>query len=346
MAHNLRVRSESNSENEYRVEFTGGVEPESGIGGRDQVTDDGGACEGRVVANVDSYNYWGARAAIEADNPDDLQLSINGGRWRPATEFGATAFGDGGGSSGGGDRGGGSATPSIEARKQRASNRLPVSAVEVVDDAAALRDELDALANPLAEDVAYVLPDPDDHYAPGVIEATVDTKHGDPSLWVVGNHEDPYACEIRAPANLKDAAKDEHLHIEGLTFTVRSQLWGYGSVFARNCVFADRDRKQQSSVGGKPVCARLQDCELGYEGAPDDRASILYGSGMLHLDAYDDGCVVRTDGDAYFELANTAVLHIDGATTFASGEREVVEGTGVYPSDIGGWRTFRPEEYH
>jgi len=50
MPHSIRIRSASNSENDYEVEVEGGIEPRSGTGGRDHIENDGRRAAGRVIA--------------------------------------------------------------------------------------------------------------------------------------------------------------------------------------------------------------------------------------------------------------------------------------------------------
>ena len=89
MPHSIRIRSASNSENNYEVGVEGGIEPKSGIGGRDHIENDGRRAVGRVVGGTDEYSYWGAKTAIRADDPEDLEISINGGAFKPSTKYGA-----------------------------------------------------------------------------------------------------------------------------------------------------------------------------------------------------------------------------------------------------------------
>ena len=50
MPHSIRIRSASNSENNYDVEVGGGIEPKSGIGGCDHIENDDRRAVDRVVA--------------------------------------------------------------------------------------------------------------------------------------------------------------------------------------------------------------------------------------------------------------------------------------------------------
>ena len=94
MPHSIRIRSASKSENNYEVGVEGGIEPKSGIGGRDHIENDGRRAVGRVVGGTDEYSYWGAKTAIRADNPGDLEISINGGAFKPSTKYGADPLND------------------------------------------------------------------------------------------------------------------------------------------------------------------------------------------------------------------------------------------------------------
>lgn len=105
--HSLRLRSASNSELTYIVEVDNWIKPGKGIGGRDRLKNDRVAT-GRLVSGVDEWRYSSQRERILASDPDDLELSINGGAWTPGSKFGEVAAL--GGSSGGGgspSRGGG-----------------------------------------------------------------------------------------------------------------------------------------------------------------------------------------------------------------------------------------------
>jgi hypothetical protein len=114
MAHSLRVQSKANKENRSSFRFSGGCKPGKDFAGQDRIHDDGKGADLRTVAGVDELIYWGEQESIEATDPEDLLLSVNGGPWHPAEDYGATKMGGSGGDSGsssgggsGGDSGGG-----------------------------------------------------------------------------------------------------------------------------------------------------------------------------------------------------------------------------------------------
>lgn len=49
---------------------------------------------------------------------------------------------------------------------------------------------------------------------------------------------------------------------------------------------------------------------------------------------FDRGNTFRATGDAYIGTNNHVELHIHGSNQFASGRKEVVEGSGIYPDDL------------
>lgn len=105
--HSLRLRSASNSELTYAIEVDNWIKPGKGIGGRDRLKNDRVAT-GRLVSGVDEWRYSSQRERILASDPDDLELSINGGAWTPGSKFGEVgALGGSSGSGGSPPRGGG-----------------------------------------------------------------------------------------------------------------------------------------------------------------------------------------------------------------------------------------------
>lgn len=171
----------------------------------------------------------------------------------------------------------------------------------------------------------------DGTYDVGVLDGTVSSNGGAPLLRITGNVENPYSVSIDGPTNIAKLVKDEHLHLEGFECSYRSQLWGIGQVLCQNMVFSDRRRQSHSSLGGKPVAARLQDCHLGHKDDPDRRAAYLYGTGELYLKS---GNTIRATGDSYIEVTTTTTTFIGGNNEFASGRKEVIGGSGVYPDDL------------
>ena len=91
MANIIRVKSASNSANEYRIPANT-VTPHEGIGGQDHVAASGSTAVGRVVSGIDEWAYTGAKGQIEASDPQDLLLSVNGGEWTPSTKYGAISL--------------------------------------------------------------------------------------------------------------------------------------------------------------------------------------------------------------------------------------------------------------
>lgn len=324
MSHNLRVRSKSNSENSYRLEFSGGVEPESGIGGRDTVTDDGTACEGRVVSGVDSWTYWGAKGAKQATDPQDLELSINGGPWKPATAFGATPFGDGsssgGGGGGDGQRAGGSnsgsdGTPSYQGTP------------DGVLSSDAEYEDFFGFSIPNTEELRVGVEG--GTYNPPAIQRSILHARPEYSIQVLGT-QNPYDTDIsRANHNFTILCKDEHFWIEGMMWG-RTQFSGAGDPYCKNMVFTDR-KKGSSALGGKRGCGRFINCDIGHQNDPDEYAAFYYGGGTV---LFDRANTFRATGDAYIGANNHVELHIGGSNEFASGDKEVVEGSGIYPSDL------------
>ena len=318
MAHSIRIRSASETENNYEVEVEGGIEPKSGIGGRDHIENDGRRAVGRVVGGTDEYSYWGAKTAIRADDPGDLEISINGGAFKPATKYGATQLGDTPSNVSGG--GGGGSGPSIAERKREAatdadSQYIDPADVRVIrdsDDYRAAWREIDD--GPVEGVLAFAVAD--GTYYPGTIQATIDLAQGAARAVFCGNYEDPAA--VRIPANhniICGKVKDEHYRPQGMSWGRTQQV---GPALYRDMAFPD-------GLGGKPVGGRYQGCDI------HDIA--LYGGGELYLDG---GTTVETSRDAYILRKNNADVKIDGDVAFASGDRLVTSDRDVRPDSLGG----------
>ncbi|WP_273836193.1 hypothetical protein [Halococcus sp. PRR34] len=325
----MRIKSESNSENEYEVTVDGGIEAGSGIGGRDRVTNSGRTAVGRVVSGVDEWRYWGQKTRIRADNPKDLLISINNKSWERASAFGGKAFdgssssgssgGGGGGNSGGGSSGssGGQSGPSIAARKRKAagdadSQYIDPSDVQVIRTSEDYREAFDTISKDYGAVHAFAVAD--GTYSPGTIQAAFSQNRGAARIVFCGNYENPSQVKVTANHNIIHTGKDEHLRFQGMTWSRSQQV---GPAMYRNMRFPD-------GFGGKPVGARIQDSYV--------RNIALYGSGALHIDW---GVRLETTRDAYIHRANTADVFVHGGTNFASGGKPVTSDRDVRPDDLG-----------
>ena len=182
----------------------------------------------------------------------------------------------------------------------------------------------------MSDNVRVALADGD--YDVGVLDGTISSRGGAPLLRVTGNPEDPYSVCVEGPTNVGKVLKDEHLHLEGVEFSCRSQLWGVGQTLCRNVAFSDRNRKGHSSVGGKPVAARIQNSDVGHKDHPDRYAAYFYGTGECY---FDNGTTLRATGPAYIRNNNTATVYVHSSCKFASGDKPIVAGRDVRPSDLG-----------
>ena len=217
---------------------------------------------------------------------------------------------------------------SLDDRIDQAAGRDGRETVTVLDDGDAFKDLLSNVPFPIWSEVRGAVLD-GTHRA-GTVQSTILTAGGAPVVAVVGNRTDPFACEIRGNQNYINLAKDEHFRVEGMTWG-RTQFAGTGDPFCRDMVFSDRHGKGHSAVGGKPARGRYQDCKIGHPETPDRYAGAFYGGGFVHIDA---GTKLYCR-DAYFLVTNTCTLYIDGNAGFRSGGKEVVEGSGIRPDDLG-----------
>ncbi|WP_161606468.1 hypothetical protein [Halococcus saccharolyticus] len=315
----MRIKSESNRENEYNVSVDGGIEAKSGTGGRDHVGHNGRTAIGRVVSGVDEWRYWGQKTEILADDPEDLLISINNKNWERASAYGAKAF-DGSSSSGSSGGGGSSGTqrgPSIEARKQKAagdadSQYIDPSDVEVIRTSEDYREAYESISKDYEAVHAFAVAD--GTYSPGTIQAAFSQNRGAARIVFCGNYEDPSQVKVTANHNIIHTGKDEHLRFQGMTWSRSQQV---GPAMHRNMRFPD-------GFGGKPVGARIQDSFV--------RDIALYGSGTLHIDW---GVRLETTRNAYIHRANTADVYVHAGVEFASGGKPVTSDRDVRPDDLG-----------
>lgn len=168
-------------------------------------------------------------------------------------------------------------------------------------------------------------------YNPSAIQRTILHARPEYSLQVTGNPENPYAVDVsRANHNFTLLCKDEHFWVEGMLWG-RTQFSGAADPYCRDMAFTDRHGKQQSAIGGKRASGRFINCDIGHKDAPDEYAAYYYGGGSVLFDRKN---VFRASGSAYIGANNHVELHIDGSNEFASGDKEIVAGTGIRPSDL------------
>ena len=343
--HKLEIRSKDESRVDYYLKFSGEITDAGSLSHEDNVIENGTAISGAVAGGIDRLWYTGRKEAIRVSSPA-AQLSINDKAWADATAYGARVDGSmgsggSGGSSGSGGGGapspGGGASPDMNERVELASGR------DRPEDVQTFRpDEASAFERLVRETEAFMRGNVraaigDGTYDVGVLEGTVSSRGGAPLLRVTGNVENPYAVVIDGPTNIGKLNKDEHLHLEGFECSQRTQLWGVGHVLCRDMAFSDRNGKGHSSLAGKPVAFRIQGSDVGHKDHPDRWASYLYGDGSAY---FDTGSTLRATEDAYVVVANTATVHFANDVKFASGRKEVIEGSGVYPEDMDGHEVF------
>ena len=339
--HKLEIRSRDESRVDYYLKVSGEITDTGSLTREDNVIENGTAISGAVAGGIDRLWYTGQKTNMRVSS-EQAQFRINGKAWADATAYGARVDGSmgsggGGGSSGGSSGSGGGGSPDIMERVELASGRDRPEDVRIFAS-----NEARAFERFVGETKAFMSESPraavgDGTYDVGVLDGTISSRGGAPLLRITGNVENPYAVVIDGPTNLGKLLKDEHMHLEGFECSQRTQLWGIGQVFCRDMVFSDRNGKSHSSLGGKPIAARVQDSHIGHKNDPDEHAAYLYGTGELYVDS---GTELRARGDSYIEVATTATVHIDPGASFKSGRKEVVGGSGVYPGDLNGHEVF------
>ena len=336
MPHTIAIRSKDNSRLDYRISVSGDIAARTGITGEDSAHNS--VAEGSVGGGVDVWDYSGARTEIVVSSAS-AQLSINGGAWTDGEKFGEVVVREpSGGSSGGssGNGGGGAPSPpepgggtSLRERKEDAAGRDGVGSVRVLGSGDEFRSQIESVPYPMEDAHRFVVPD-GTHHA-GTVQQSVGTVGGAPVLAVVGNTGNPYACDVRGNQNyVLGVVKDEHFRVEGMTWG-RTQFAGNGDPYVRSMVFTDRHGKGHSALGGKRACGRFIDVDVGHRDDPDEYAAYYFGGGEV---LFDRGNTFRATGDAYIGASNHVTINIGRNNEFASGRKEVVEGSGVYPGDL------------
>lgn len=171
----------------------------------------------------------------------------------------------------------------------------------------------------------------DGEYTPGAIQRTLLCTEPHQEIDILGNRDNPYAVDLsRSNHNFINLMKDEHFAVKGMLWG-RTQFAGAGDVYARDMAFTDRHGKGESALGGKRAAGRFINCDIGHKDDPDEYAAFYYGGGSV---LFDRGNEFRARGDAYIGVNNHVTLYIGDNNEWLSGDKEVVEGSGIYPSDL------------
>ena len=237
----------------------------------------------------------------------------------PITDFDSAEESKGGGS---GSDGGPSMNERLAA-VDPSGNRDPVA----VHSASDYKNFINGISVPENSELGAAIAD--GSYNPPAMQRTLLWTRPEYSTQVRGNVDNPYAVDLsRANHNFTILIKDEHFRIEGMLWG-RTQFSGCGDPYIRNMAFTDRHGKGHSAIGGKRACGRFIDCDIGHKDAPDEYAAYYYGGGEVLFDRKN---TFRATGDAYIGANNHVTINISNNNDFASGDKELVKGSGIYPS--------------
>ncbi|EMA38451.1 hypothetical protein [Halococcus hamelinensis] len=337
----------------YLLAKGGSWKPKQNTEDPDRIEQNGRRASGKLSgAYRDSYGFEGVLIDANFDGGLDC-ITIDGTDYTPKElkrtlplDLSSSSNGSGGTSGHGGrsgtisnppSRGDGSSsgdwggTP-LSRRRELAGNSHGQSTVELATQGVVgqYNEFLEEMPFPVERDASLIVSN--GVYNTGAVQGTILTWGGSPSIRVIGNPEDPYAVVMKGNHNFVDLAKAEHFMCRGMTWG-RTQFAGCANPYMRDMVFTDRWGKEQSSIGGKPARGRFINCDIGHRNAPDEYAAYYYGGGAVH---FDRGNTFRATGPAYIGVNNTVKLYIDGSNHWASGDKEIVENSGIRPSDLHG----------
>jgi hypothetical protein len=326
----IALRDESGeSRNDYKLVFSGDEKPSFADvhGATDspnadiyQNNQNDWVIENHIWDGIDGWTYTGEKIQMVFDDTSRVDGQVNDKGWQPITDFdSAEEFGGRGGSSG---------SPSMDERLDAVDPSGSRESVAVYS-ASDYETFINGINIPENSELGAAIAD--GTYDPPAIQRTLLFTRPEYSTRIRGNVENPYAVDLsRANHNFTILIKDEHFWVRGMLWG-RTQFSGCGDPYVRNMAFTDRHGKGQSALGGKRACGRFINCDIGHKDDPDEYAAYYYGGGEV---LFDKGNTFRATGDAYIGANNHVTINISDNNDFANGNKELVKGSDIYPSDL------------